>query len=269
MEMLFFGLKEDTLNLLKQGSVEIIDQAVHNVQQVELPFLFWASFCVTCFLLLPPNLLVFLLTCFAALQSTLIELVFHCTKGIGSNPEGEKKAHKYTCIARGALWTGKQRMSCVNWIFLLTIFVSLISVFSLIWWFITKNSPQVHPNRPDLPHQSTTWPFGLLRGNLDQDHLLPSKDREKSSQLDTQAGKQTKAQLDRPLRALPTKQQLLASVGGFPSVRQSVPLTGVFSTADLWVLSWPVSCREERGLPSKCATPFQPKWLMVRIIIHF
>ena len=195
--------------------------------------------------------MLFLLTCFAALQSTLIELVFHCTKGIGSNPEGEKKAHKYTCIARGALWTGKQRMSCVNWIFLLTIFVSLISVFSLIWWFITKNSPQVHPNRPDLPHQSTTWPFGLLRGNLDQDHLLPSKAREKSSQLDTQAGKQTKAQLDRPLRALPTKQQLLASVGGF---RPSVPLTGVPCVTfhrrcflDRWFVSFVVTCELQGG----------------------
>ena len=40
------------------------------------------------------------------MHSTLLEWVAHCTKDIGSIPEGEQKAHKYTCFARSALCTG-------------------------------------------------------------------------------------------------------------------------------------------------------------------
>ena len=42
----------------------------------------------------------------AALPSTLVEWVAHCTKVIGSIPEGDQKGHKYTCFARSALFTG-------------------------------------------------------------------------------------------------------------------------------------------------------------------
>ena len=77
MEMLFFGLKEDILNLLKQGSLEIIDQAVHNVQQVELPLLFLSKLLCN---LLP----------FAAIQppcyycsAALLFCEAHCTKVMG------------------------------------------------------------------------------------------------------------------------------------------------------------------------------------------
>ena len=46
----------------------------------------------------------------AALHSTLVESVAHCTKVIGSIPEGEQKAYKYTCFARGALCTGNYNL---------------------------------------------------------------------------------------------------------------------------------------------------------------
>ena len=32
--------------------------------------------------------------------------ISHCTKVIGSIPEGDQKGHKYTCFARSALCTG-------------------------------------------------------------------------------------------------------------------------------------------------------------------
>ena len=32
--------------------------------------------------------------------------ISHCTKVIGSIPEGDQKGHKYTCFARSALFTG-------------------------------------------------------------------------------------------------------------------------------------------------------------------
>ena len=50
----------------------------------------------------------------ATLHGTLVEWVVHCTKVIGSTPEGDQKGHKYTCFARSALHTGKHWFVCTD-----------------------------------------------------------------------------------------------------------------------------------------------------------
>ena len=136
----------------------------------------------------------------------------------GFNPRGWEKSSQVHLHCQECIVDKKQAYelySCWRYLYLRHLFV-----FSSTWLFTTKTHKLILLfTLPVLPHQSTTWPLGLPRVNLDQDHLLQSQPEEQSSQLDAQAGKQTKAQLDRPLRGLPIKQQLLPSVGGFPSVR--------------------------------------------------
>ena len=182
---------------------------------------------------------------------------------MGSIPGDEKKAHKYTCIVRSALWTRNKRMSCI--------LADDICIFDICFFFSkTPHKLTLFFTLPVLPHQSTSWPFGLTRGNLDQDHLLPSQPEEQSSQLDTQAGKQAK-----------THSAVSPSSSNYwlllEDSRPSVPLTGVPCVTfhrrcflDLWFVSFVLTCelRGGGGLPSKYATPFQPRWLMARIFIQ-
>ena len=158
---------------------------------------FWASFYVTCFLLLPSNLLVIivqLLCCFAKHIAQKSWVKSHWVEKKLTNTLALQGVH---CGQGTSIWV----------VVLLTIlYLRHLFFFSTCCFNAkTPHKPILFCNLPVLPHQSTAWPFGLQGGNLDQDYLLPSQPEEQPSQLDAQAGKQTKAQLDRPLRGLPIK----------------------------------------------------------------
>ena len=137
---------------------------------------------------------------------------------MGSIPGDEKKAHKYTCIVRSALWTRNKRMSCI--------LADDICIFDIFLFFLQLGCL---PQKLTTSSYSSLFLFFHIKAQLDplvsqeviwiKTTFSQANPRSSHHNLTHKQAKKTKAQLNRPLRGLPIKQQLLPSVGGFPSVR--------------------------------------------------